>query len=264
MTYSSGAARALDVVKSAAVGLALAGGLAVAAPAAAANVTILSGTMHNQLVVDLSGVGAVYDAPMEFKTIYGGAPRDLVAFCVDVFHHISLGDYAPDLLYTDVNPFNTAYPYASPALTADTVTQIGRLVHYGTDVFNDLALSQPSKKMQLGAVQGAIWEIVANTNVTLSTSPSYAGLNSGVVAATFNTLVDNLAGDDYLDFIGGYGPQGNAVTLITPTIYPRGGTQSFLFAAVPEPATWSLMIGGFGLVGAVLRSSRRRSAGAVA
>jgi hypothetical protein len=37
---------------------------------------------------------------------------------------------------------------------------------------------------------------------------------------------------------------------------------NFAVAAVPEPATWALMIGGFGLMGAVLR--RRRQAGLLA
>ena len=34
--------------------------------------------------------------------------------------------------------------------------------------------------------------------------------------------------------------------------------------AVPEPATWAMMIGGFGLVGGALRAARRRSARALA
>jgi hypothetical protein len=259
MSYSSGV-RAVDLFKLAAAGTVLAGGLALAAPAAATNITILSGTMNNQLVVDISGFGAAFDAPMEFDTLYGGTPTQLVAFCVDVFHHISLGNYAPNLVYTDSNPFDTTYAYATPPLTATTVQQIGQLVNFGTDVFNDNALSQPMKKLRLGAVQGAIWEIVASRNVTLSTNSGYSGYNAGVTAATFDTLVDNLAGANYLNYITGYGGQGAGVTLITPTTYPRSGTQAFLYANAPEPGTWVMMIGGFGLAGAMLR--RRRSAAA--
>jgi hypothetical protein len=260
MSYASGAARVGGLLKFAAAGAALAGGLALAAPASATNITILSGTMHNQLVVDISGFGAAFDAPMEFDTLYGGTPTQLVAFCVDVFHHISLGNYVPNLTYTDSNPFDTTYAYATPALTTSRVQQIGQLVNFGTDVFNDVVLSQPMKKLQLGAVQGAIWEIVASRNVTLSTNPSYSGYNAGVSAATFNTLVDNLAGANYQNYITGYGGQGPGVTLITPTTYPRSGTQSFLYSNAPEPAAWVMMIGGFGLVGATLR--RRRVAAA--
>ena len=37
------------------------------------------------------------------------------------------------------------------------------------------------------------------------------------------------------------------------------GTIAFLStAAVPEPATWAMMLGGFGLVGGAMRSARRR------
>jgi hypothetical protein len=32
-------------------------------------------------------------------------------------------------------------------------------------------------------------------------------------------------------------------------------------AAVPEPATWAMMLGGFGLVGGAMRSARRRKPG---
>ncbi len=37
---------------------------------------------------------------------------------------------------------------------------------------------------------------------------------------------------------------------------------SFTLASVPEPAGWALMIAGFGLMGAMLRASRRRTAAA--
>ena len=257
MSYQSRAARAVGFVKVAAAGAVLAGGLAFASSAGATNITILSGTMHNQLVVDIAGIGTAYDAPMEFSTIYGGTPKSLVAFCVDVFHDITLADYNPDLLYTDSHPFDSTYAYATPALTAAKVTQIGQLVNYGLDVFNDAGLAQPTKKTQLGAVQGAIWELVAGHNVTLNTNAAYAGFNSGVTAASFNTLVDNLAGANYLNFITGYGGQGAGVTLITPITYPTSGTQSFVYANAPEPGTWVMMIGGFGAAGAMLRRRRR-------
>jgi len=72
-------------------------------------------------------------------------------------------------------------------------------------------------------------------------------------------VIDELSGLTYANYITGYGTIGDKTTFITPTNYPnRSGTQSFLFAgmAVPEPASWAMMIGGMGLVGAVLRRRR--------
>jgi hypothetical protein len=37
------------------------------------------------------------------------------------------------------------------------------------------------------------------------------------------------------------------------------GFKAQLLSAVPEPASWMMMIGGFGLVGAALRRKRRQS-----
>jgi hypothetical protein len=41
---------------------------------------------------------------------------------------------------------------------------------------------------------------------------------------------------------------------------PLGGATTFLTAGVPEPASWALMIGGFGLAGATARRRRRTMA----
>ena len=35
------------------------------------------------------------------------------------------------------------------------------------------------------------------------------------------------------------------------------GLRSLAPASVPEPASWAMMVGGFGLVGSVMRRSRR-------
>ena len=240
----------------AAAGFALAGGLAFASAAGATNVTILDGAMDNPLVVNISGIGNVKDAPIQFHVIYGSMPKTLLAWCVDVSHGITLGDYNPDLQYTDINPFNTSYAYAAQPFSAAEVTQVDTLVNYGAKVFADNSLTSAAKRFTLGAVQGAIWQIVSQRDVTLVSGNS---ANSGVSVTGFNTLVDNLSGANYANYVGGYGWLSTQVTFITPITYPYGGTQSFLFAGTaPEPAAWALMIGGFGLAGAMLR--RRRSA----
>jgi hypothetical protein len=55
-----------------------------------------------------------------------------------------------------------------------------------------------------------------------------------------------------------------------PTIFyfagfdrPYGALDSFNIAAVPEPATWAMMLVGFGGLGAMIRSQRRRRLRAV-
>jgi hypothetical protein len=246
----------LGGLKIAAASLALAGGLAFASAAGATNVTILDGAMDNPLVVNIAGIGMVKDAPVQFHVIYGSVPKTLLAWCVDVSHGITLGDYNPDLQYTDVNAFDTAYAYAAQPFSASEVTQVDTLVNYGAKVFGDNSLTAASKRFTLGAVQGAIWQIVSQRDVTLVSGNS---ANTGVSVTGFNTLVDNLSGANYGDYVGGYGWLSTQVTFITPITYPYGGTQSFLFAGTaPEPGAWALMIGGFSLAGAMLR--RRRAA----
>ncbi len=69
----------------------------------------------------------------------------------------------------------------------------------------------------------------------------------------------NLSGG-LVDFTGN---NGDADTIVyTPDGYQGFKTVAEVGAGVPEPATWALMIGGFGMAGAALR--RRRSATATA
>lgn len=55
------------------------------------------------------------------------------------------------------------------------------------------------------------------------------------------------------EFAGGPAPVGPIPSVIAP---PSGGLVTDLRAAVPEPATWAMMILGFGAAGAVLRRQR--------
>ena len=246
-------------MKWALAGVALAAVMASGTAASAASVIITKGVMTNPISVKLTGSdfnGTVQDAPMLFTTTIGGKPDTVLAFCVDVFHAISTGTYSPALQYktntftTDSNP----NPTSSDTLTTAKIEQIDKLVNYGTDINSNSSLSANTKSVDLAEVQGAIWQIVAGEDVTLNGSSV-----DGVSASTFNNVIDELSGGSYASFLTGYGTIGDKTTFITPTNYPnKSGTQSFLFAgmAVPEPASWAMMIGGMGLVGAVLRRRR--------
>jgi hypothetical protein len=253
-------------MKWAVAGVALAALMATASAASAGSVVIDKGVMTNPISVKLSGAdftGTVDDAPMQFTAVIGGKTDSILAFCVDVFHFINTGTYSPGLQYetntlkTDSNP----NPTSKDTLTTAQINQLNLLVNYGTDINNNTSLSANTKSVDLAEVQGAIWQVVAGEDVTL-----VGNSVDGVSASTFNTMVDNLS-NAALDstYMVGYGVIGTKTTFITPVSYPSSnGKQSFLFAGtVPEPASWAMMIGGMGLVGATLRRRRAASTAAV-
>jgi hypothetical protein len=230
-------------------------------PANATTYILDRGDMPNHRTLNISGLGNVWAGPILFDGTYGAngpAFIDLVAFCVDIYHSITLGNYTPDLTYTDTNALTfdsnsggQANHYSGPSgLGAANVTKIGVLANYGTLVAKDNSLSSGTKNDRLAAVQGAIWQVASGRNVT---------------GAGLDNLIDNLSGNSYQNFfVGNYGPINSSFKLITPTVYPGvRGTQSFVIA-VPEPATWAMMIGGFATIGAMLRRLRLTSADATA
>ena len=288
-----------------AAALALAGGLALAQAAHAATVLLDQGAMTSPRIVTIAGLGDVKAGPIIFKANWGGAGVDLVAWCVDVYHHITLANYAPDLQYTDGHTLSNDFSAAATPLDAGDVMKVGLLANYGQDVFDDLPVSPGAFTLvkpvrasyplgtagtnaynaayaewnaakaahtaatnaynaavslrftRLAAVQSAIWQVMSNRNVTSKTAD-----------AAFDLLVDNLSSDNLGDFFLGYGPQGHAVDHIRPVqLYggtrgttPLALTQSFVIAQVPEPATWTMLIAGFGAVGWSLRRARRTAA----
>jgi hypothetical protein len=229
---------------------------AFSAPAANATTVILDvGSLDHPRVVTIAGIGNEYSGPMHFTATWDGVPTTLLAWCVDVYHDISAADYSPNLTYTDGASLTT--DFAGHALDAGDTTKIGLLANYGQDLY-DTVFGTPHTSAEisdayfrLAAVQAAIWQVSSNRNVFSSN-------------ATFDALVDNLSGDNLQAYFGGYAPEESTFTLITPVqTYSAAGaplplTQSFVIAQpVPEPAAWLLMIGGIGLMGAVLRMQRQ-------
>lgn len=94
-----------------------------------------------------------------------------------------------------------------------------------------------------GVTSGA-YDQVFDLTLAGSYNPAFVTANGDVAGAETALLAGLLAGQAYF-------------TLHTST-FPSGEIAGFLTpAAVPEPATWALLIAGFGLAGASLR--RRRS-----
>lgn len=81
------------------------------------------------------------------------------------------------------------------------------------------------------------------------------------LSAPFGTLVGELGGDFRVLGRSFTGPAWNAGTLNlfywdSNNFDNTGSVLAAVTTAVPEPAAWTLMIGGFGLAGAMLRLRR--------
>ena len=264
MLKAARAAPIFAALKAVAPAAVLAFSVAGATAADAAIYVMQNGSMDHPRAVSISGIGSNIQAtPVQFDGYVEGDPdvpfNNLVAFCVDVYHNVTLTNYDPDLTYTDEVPLtHDSNPYDPDPLTQSQIVQIGRLVNYGTNVFYNASQAtsalRETRWNTLAAVQGAIWQVVSGRNVY---SSNYS----------LNVQIDRLAGSNYNAYFNPtYGAVNRRITFLTPfkgsKQYPYSKlTQSFAITnAIPEPATWVMMIGGFAIAGGVLRRARRKGA----
>lgn len=248
------------------------GALAAPTVAMADTYVLDEGEMFAYRQVRLSGSGfttvTVKAAPMLFDGYIKGTPNEpfenLVAFCVDVYHSISQNDYNPDLTYTDEIELehNSHWdPNKRDYLSESEIVHIGKLVNYGTEVWYNNTMSLTARVNELAGVQGAIWKVVSGLTVTAVNNGTST---NNLVQSRINALSN---ANTYTNaFTYAEGPVYADIKLLTPfkngkypKQYPHKDlTQSFAIAdAVPEPGTWVMMIGGFGLAGAMLRRRRQ-------
>jgi hypothetical protein len=111
-------------------------------------------------------------------------------------------------------------------------------------------------------VQGAIWKVASGLTVAANTGSN--STNNAINARL--TALSNAA--NYTSaFTYKTSTVKSSIILLTPykdgrypKEYPHQSlTQSFAVAEAPEPETWTLMIGGFGIAGATIRRSRRQN-----
>ena len=246
--------------------------LALAHPGQATAYFFQSDSMNTSRTAHIYGPGGyaeyAYIGPVKFHVFEGtGATPatgalsdgfDMVGFCVDIFHDIGLG--ALNLKYDDAYDLTTNSRYltttpftpTATALTSHQIVQVGRLVNYGALVYAN-GPSTADTVNRLAGLQGAIWQVI---------NPGYTVVSGN---AALDGYIASYTGANYLASLTGYGTVHSGLTFLTET--GKYGTsrahQSFAFGAVPEPATWALMIGGFAMMGAMLRRSRQRLAARV-
>jgi hypothetical protein len=202
----------------------------------------------NTAVISGPGYSTVnaYIGPVTFHAKDGDTEFDFTAYCVDIFHDMYLGvlndpngyDYHYELLTKD-SKANSATQQLGNALDNMQLEEIASLLNLSALITRANVFDLSHKR---AGIQGAIWEI-ENPGITVTGS------------------------DEVNDYITHYKNHAKGDPLSADQIHAvfanDFGHQAFAYAGgVPEPATWTMMILGFGGVGAVLR--RRRQAPALA
>ncbi len=219
-------------------GIALAA--AAATPAAAVQpVTITSAGIYNPGNVDATIGGntvSEYSVPLTFTgTSVAAAAFDALGFCVDLAHviYVNVGSQLAETLAYHVAPL--AQDGFGNALSSTQVREITGLARLGFTIAKGTASDTPA---QLAAIQQAIWTVEYPTSTFVATGP-YAAAQAGYTA-TFLAEAPRLSGF--------------ARTIVSDNGAIQG--QITNIGGVPEPTSWALMLGGFGVVGLLARGRR--------
>jgi hypothetical protein len=200
---------------------------AAASHASAATEVYVQGVTEYTFTKGLITGPGIFKAPdmtaLDIAYNFGVGPGDPTftawGFCIDLF----TGVEAP-----------TQYHIAGAGEVSSLFTSAQKGQIFGLAAFgaNLIKIGAPDLANKLAGVQGAIWAIEYPTLTVSGNASIQPYLNAYIAAAPSMT--------------------GNAYVLLSDD----GKSQGFVIG-VPEPATWAMMIMGFGAVGMVLRSRRR-------
>jgi hypothetical protein len=163
----------------------------------------------------------------------GASNNTFLAFCLDPFEYSS-GDFTN---YTKTTLQSSLITNAS----SDVVYKITQLFNYGYE-------SALTSDLDAAAFQLALWE-VANDDGDLTTGAvrKTEATNLSLVART-RTFLKNYANED-------------ATSQYAFTFYKSTGNQDFIsVSAVPETETFAMMLAGLGLMGAIARRRKNKTA----
>jgi hypothetical protein len=235
----------------AAAGLVLIASPAIAQPVNITNVAFNPGSLTGTIKsTPFNGNANIGRFQFTGNYVGSGAAFSELTYCIDLLKFVSLGT----VNYSDY----TVTPLSAVAgISAGKASALNALLTNAAPLLAG-ATGQTAANISAGT-QMAVWEILyetgANWSVTDASSAfSVGGTNGDLTAARgfANAYLSNVAS-------GSWAASSNFELRALNS--PTRQSQVFL-AAVPEPATWAMMILGFGAIGATLR--RRRGAGATA
>ncbi len=192
--------------------------------ASAVDFTVVKTSMSSPYTANLSGFGIDETVRLGPIDFTTDAGMDYLLYCLDPFHTITIGNQDPSLIYDKGVVSND---FGGHVFTVTQLGNINWLLQVGRNPIDDV---------HGAAIQADIW--------------THEGMTVGGLAAPVQT---------YFDFLESH--MGSASGANTFSWNSLDGHQSF-GGGVPEPATWALLIMGFGGIGALIR--RRRTHIAVA
>jgi len=149
-----------------------------------------------------------------FATILNGSPS-FVTYCVDLYQHISFGT-----LYSDYTAPGSTHVFANNRAYAD----LGRL--YANAGVVDTSIEE-------AAFQIAVWEIAYET------TPGAYALGSGAASFSGGSAAGGALGLAATWLSGLGNDAGRSISVIESTDH-----QDVIFAPVPEPSSYMLMLAG--------------------
>lgn len=214
--------------------IALACALGLTAEARADDVTF-TGFAHGSETVAFSLIApnAVASGTVSaggFATILNGGPS-FVSYCVDLYQHIAFGS-----LYPEYTAPGTTHVFANSRVYAD----LGRL--YANAGVVDTAVEE-------AAFQIAAWEIAYET------TPGAYALGSGAASFSGGTAGSSGALGLAATWLAGLGSgAGPGISVIESRDH-----QDVIFAPVPEPSTYMLMLAGLVATAEISRRKRKQA-----